>query len=311
MPDPARPILIAGPTASGKSALALALAQEVGGCVINADALQVYACWQVLSARPDPAELALAPHYLYGHVACDVAYSTGHWLRDVGECLRNAQALGQRPIIIGGTGLYFSALTKGLAEIPPIDVEIRNAGNTLREMGNTQEMLDYLRDNDPQTLKQIDQRNPARVQRAWEVLRSSGTGLAAWHRQTPPPLVPYDTATCLVLDADRDWLAKRIDRRFNLMLETGALDEVRAVLQSGWNPALPAMQAIGAGELAAYLQGKLSRDQAIEQGCAASRQYAKRQRTWFRNRMKDWQRVCAETAGQNSDLIRQITAAVP
>jgi len=311
MANPTPPILIAGPTASGKSALALALAEQVDGCIINADALQVYACWQVLSARPDATELTRAPHDLYGHVACDAEYSTGHWLRDVASSLAQTKERGLRPIIIGGTGLYFSALTKGLAEIPPIDPTIRNEGNSLRENNSTAAMLDYLRDNDPETLGQIDTLNPVRVQRAWEVYRSSGIGMAAWHRQTPPPLIAQDGATCLVLDADRDWLAGRIERRFETMLETGALDEVSAVEAAGWNSALPAMQAIGAREIRAYLQGDLARDQMIEQGCAASRQYAKRQRTWFRNRMKSWRRVSAENSADNFDYLRQLVAVSP
>lgn len=307
MTNPMRPILIAGPTASGKSALAVALANEIGGCVINADALQVYACWQVLSARPDAAELACAPHFLYGHVACEAEYSTGHWLREVTECLAQAEKRKQRPIIIGGTGLYFSALTKGLAKIPPIAAEIRIEGNELRE-NDIPKMLDYLRNNDPQTLQQIDTLNPVRVQRAWEVLRSTGTGMADWHRQTPPPLIAPDTATCLVLEADRDWLADRINQRFQIMLKTGAIEEVQAVLQTGWNPGLPSMQAIGAPELVAYLQNTMTLDQATEQGCATSRQYAKRQRTWFRNRLKCWQRITAEQIPNNTGLLRQIVA---
>ncbi len=300
-----RPILIAGPTAAGKSALALALAEAVNGCVINADALQVYNCWQVLSARPDPQETARAPHFLYGHVACSTAYSTGLWLSEVKQVFQQAQDQGLRPIIIGGTGLYFTALTNGLAEIPPIDPEIRNQGNDLRENGRTEDMLDYLRDNDPETLSRIDQRNPVRVQRAWEVHKSSGVGMAAWHQRTPPPLVPENKATCLILDADRDWLADRIDRRFDMMLENGAIEEVRAVLQKGCVSKLPALQAIGAPEIAAYLQGDLTRKQLRARGSAQSRQYAKRQRTWFRNRLKSWQSIPADAPQRNLAEILQ------
>jgi tRNA dimethylallyltransferase len=299
MNDSFRPILIAGPTAAGKSALALALAEAANGCVINADALQVYGCWQVLSARPDATETARAPHHLYGHVPCTTAYSTGLWLAELKQVLQQARQQGQRPIIIGGTGLYFTALTRGLAEIPPVDPEIRNQGNALRQGGQTGDMLDYLQEHDPETLNRIDQRNPVRVQRAWEVHRSSGIGMAAWHKNTPPALVPESSATCLILEADRDWLAERIDRRFDLMLETGAIDEVRAVLKNGWDSTLPALQAIGAAEIAAYLQGNLNRDQLRAQGAAQSRQYAKRQRTWFRNRLKQWQRIPANAAGHS------------
>lgn len=305
MCETSRPILIAGPTAAGKSALALALAEATAGCVINADALQVYACWQVLSARPDASETARAPHYLYGHVPCSSPYSTGLWLAAIKQTLQQAQRQGQRPIIIGGTGLYFTALTKGLAEIPPVDPEIRNQGNVLRENGQTNDMLEYLQEFDPQTLTQIDQRNPVRVQRAWEVHRSSGIGMAQWHENTPPPLVAQSDATCLVLDADRDWLADRIDRRFDLMLENGAIEEVRTVLQSGWDSGLPAMQAIGAPEIAAYLQGALTLDQLRARGSAQSRQYAKRQRTWFRNRLKQWQSIPADCPEQTLAEILQ------
>jgi len=293
MPETIAPILIAGPTAAGKSALALSLAKKTGGCVINADALQVYRCWRVLSARPDSREAAQAPHYLYGHVACDTVYSTGLWLRDVARVLAQARARGERPIIIGGTGLYFTALTQGLAEIPDIDAEIRNEGNRLREKSQTATMLEYLQKNDPETFDKIDRLNPVRVQRAWEIHRSSGTGMANWHRHTPPPLIAEETATCLVLEADRDWLAERIDKRFAQMLEQGAIDEVREVLRNEHDATLPAMQAIGAAEIAQYLRGELTFEQLHEQGSAQSRQYAKRQRTWFRNRLKAWQRIPA------------------
>ncbi len=294
MPLQPDPILIAGPTASGKSALALALAQQTGGCIINADALQVYRCWRVLSARPSAEEEAQAPHFLYGHIDCDVAYSTGQWLREVAPCLADAKKKGRRPIIVGGTGLYFSALTEGLAEIPPTSEAIRAEGNHILSVQGVTPFLDYLQLHDAESLSQIDTQNPVRVQRAWEVHRNTGIGLTDWHRRTPPPLLEKAAATRLVMDCDRDWLAERIDWRFGMMMEQGALAEVEAVLERGWNPLLPSAQAIGARELVAHLQGDLELDSAISNARTQSRQYAKRQRTWFRNRMQGWQKVSAE-----------------
>ncbi len=280
-----RPVLIAGPTAAGKSALALAIAEAGGGTIVNADALQVYENWRVLTARPGPRETARAPHALYGHVPRDRAYSVGAWLRDLAPLLGDS-----RPIITGGTGLYFSALTEGLAEIPPVPAHIRAEGQALLAEGGLAALLAAL---DPRTLARIDTRNPARVARAWEVQAATGRGLAAWQDQTPPPLLPLSRATALQVTAGRDWLAARIERRFDAMLAAGALEEARANLP-GWDPALPAARAIGAPELIAHLQGRLSLEQARAQAIIATRQYAKRQRSWFRARMRDWQPVAAE-----------------
>jgi tRNA dimethylallyltransferase len=281
--DPTRPVLIAGPTASGKSALALALARAQGGVVVNADALQVFANWRVLTARPSPEEEAATPHALYGHVPGDVAYSVGHWLRDVAPLIDG----GARPIIVGGTGLYFSALTEGLADIPPTPGEVRAEADARLAREGSEGLLGEI---DPVTAARIDAANPARVQRAWEVQRATGRGLAAWQDTTPPPLLPLDRAQALVIDAPRDWLRDRIARRFDIMLEQGALDEARANLD-GWSNTLPSAKAIGARELIAHLQGALSLDEARARAIVASQQYAKRQRTWFRARMTGWQRV--------------------
>ncbi|PIE12363.1 MAG: tRNA (adenosine(37)-N6)-dimethylallyltransferase MiaA [Rhodobacterales bacterium] len=278
--DPARPVLIAGPTASGKSALALEIAQVQGGVILNADALQVYGNWDVLTARPPASDLALAPHALYGHVAWDQEYSVGHWLRDLAPMLD-----GDRPIIVGGTGLYFTALTEGLADIPPTPAPIRAAADSLRQ-SDLETMLNQL---DAPTRARIDTLNPMRVQRAWEVLQTTGRGLAAWQDDTPPPLLPLDRVTPILFDAPRDWLTARIERRFDLMLARGALDEARANLAT-YDPARPSSRAIGAPELMAHLNGELTLDQARKAATIATRQYAKRQRTWFRARMKNWLR---------------------
>ena len=279
------PVLIAGPTASGKSALALEIAETRGGVIVNADAIQVYRNWRVLTARPSPAEEARAPHRLYGHVAHDAAYSVGDWLREVAGILQGEA----RPIVVGGTGLYFTALTEGLAEIPATPSEVRVEATARLEAGG---LAALLADLDDETLARIDQMNPMRVQRAWEVQRATGRGIAAWQDDTPPPLLPPEACARLVVDAPKDWLNPRIERRFDQMLEAGALDEARANLP-GWNPAHLSAKAIGAPELIAHLNGEISLAQAREAAIVGTRQFAKRQRTWFRARMKGWQRLSA------------------
>lgn len=282
-----RPVLIAGPTASGKSALALDLADRQGGRIINADALQVFANWHVLTARPSPAEMAGTPHALYGHVPGDALYSVGHWLRDLAPLLKQ----GPRPIIVGGTGLYFTALTEGLADIPPTPPHIRAEADARQAREGLTSLLAEL---DPDTRARIDTANPMRVQRAWEVLRTTGTPLAEWQDNTPPPLLPPGQTTRLLIDAPKEWLTPRIAQRFDLMLENGALEEAKAN-RPHWDPALPSMKAIGAPELMQCLNGEMTLDQARDAAIIATRQYAKRQRSWFRARMKDWQQIAAAT----------------
>lgn len=271
-----KPVLIAGPTASGKSALALDIAERDGGVIVNADASQVYDCWRVLTARPSVEEEARAPHTLYGHVHCSDSYSAGHWIREVLPLLGGPR----RPIIVGGTGLYFSALTSGIADIPPTPTGIRAQADAMSHDA-------LLAAVDEQTRAGLDTRNRVRVQRAYEVQATTGRTLAEWKADTPPPALPLSSAVPLVFDAPRDWLNQRIARRFDRMLDMGALDEVQAVLDR-FDPALPAFRAIGVPELVAHLQGELSLDEARERATIATRQFAKRQRTWFRARMKGW-----------------------
>jgi tRNA dimethylallyltransferase len=277
-----QPVLIAGPTASGKSALALEIAESQGGVIINADASQVYGCWRVITARPSPEEEARAPHLLYGHQPFDAEYSAGHWLREVLPLL----AQERRPIIIGGTGLYFKALTEGMAEIPPTPAEIRKAADQLP----IEELLTGL---DARTSARIDLRNRARVQRAWEVAEATGRPLADWQDSTPPPSLPLKGCAAFVLDADKDWLEARIRRRFSLMMDQGAVEEAR-LMQDCYDPALPSCKAIGVPEIMAMLAGEISRETAVERAVIATRQYAKRQRTWFRSSMKQWTRLTPE-----------------
>jgi len=250
--------------------------------IVNADALQVYEGWRILTARPSAEEEARVPHALYGHVPFEAEYSVGDWLRAVAPLLQGEL----RPIVVGGTGLYFRALTEGLAEIPPIPDEIRAEAAIL----SPGELLGTLRQDDPATAAKIDTQNPVRVRRAWEVLRGTGRGLSDWQSETAPPLLPLDRVAPLVLDAERDWLNARIEQRFDTMLEAGALEEARANLPR-WDRAGGARKAIGAPELIVHLRGDMTLTAAREAAITASRQYAKRQRTWFRARMHAWRPV--------------------
>ena len=274
-------MLLAGPTASGKSALAMEIAARDGRLIVNADALQVYANWRILTARPSPEDEAALPHALYGHVPRETAYSSGHWLREV------APLLTRPVVIVGGTGLNFTALTRGLADIPETPAAIRaEADHRLARLGRDALVAEL----DPETAARIDRLNPVRVQRAWEVLRATGRGLAAWQDDTPPPLLPLAGAEALVLVPEVAWLNDRIDRRFRQMLEAGAVEEARANLP-GWDPARPASRAIGGPELVAWLRGETTLASATEAATLASRQYAKRQRTWFRSNMAGWRQL--------------------
>lgn len=281
--DPQLPVLIAGPTGSGKSALALGIAETQGGTIVNADALQVWSCWRLLTARPSEEEEARVPHRLYGHVVPGMDYSVGHWLREMEAVL----SFEDRTIIVGGTGLYFRALTEGLAEIPATPPELRAEADRRIATEGAETLLSEI---DAETAARIDPLNPVRVQRAWEVLRTTGRGLADWQTETGPPLLPLERVTPLVMHAARDWLADRIDRRFDDMIAAGVLEEVRALMPI-WEPGALWTKAIGAPELVAHLSGTLELAEAVKTAKLASRQYAKRQRTWFRNRMNGWKRL--------------------
>ncbi|MDT2031884.1 tRNA (adenosine(37)-N6)-dimethylallyltransferase MiaA [Planktomarina sp.] len=282
----ARPILIAGATASGKSALALDIATQLGGVIVNADALQVYRGWRILTARPSARDERRAPHALYGHVANHKSYSVGDWLRDISPILFG----DKRPIIVGGTGLYLRALTEGLADIPPIPTAIRTQSSELLSQGSLKPMLDAL---DAETRAQIDVQNPMRVARAWEVLQATGQSIRSWQVRTPPPLLPLETCHALHLTSPVDWLNYRLKRRFDMMIAEGALDEARRNLKF-WDSKWQSSKAIGAPELIAHLRGHFSLDEAKTRAVTASSQFAKRQRTWFRKRMIAWQTLAAE-----------------
>ncbi len=275
-----RPVLIAGPTASGKSALAQAIARDIGGPIINADALQVYTDWRILTARPTAVEEAKHPHELYGHIAGDDPYSVGRWLRDVAPLLEQNQS----PVVVGGTGLYFTALTEGLADIPATSKAVRAEADA-RLAGEG--ILALIDDLDEETRNRIDLANPMRVQRAWEVQQSTGRGLAAWQAGTGAALLPLTSSDALVVNGPTEWLKDRISTRFDNMLEQGVLDEARNN-EPGWSSNLASAKAIGASELISHVRDEISLEDARNATVTLSRQYAKRQRSWLRARMRKW-----------------------
>jgi tRNA dimethylallyltransferase len=274
-----------------------------GGVVVNADALQVYDAWRALTARPGPAELARAPHALYGHVPLRAAYSVGAWLRDLRPVLADAAAEGRRVVVVGGTGLYLSALVDGLAEIPPIPEAVRRRAQDLLAEGGADALAADLAHDDPATWAAIDRRNPRRVERAWEVLAATGRGLASWRRERPQPLVDAREAVRLVLSPPTEALNRRIALRLAAMAAGGGLDECRALLDR-WDPRLPGAKALGAAEFVAHLRGELSLEDALDRATAATRRYAKRQRTWFRGRMRDWRWFAPDPAAAEALLDR-------
>jgi len=278
-----QPILIAGPTASGKSTLALELAGHLGDCVIvNADSMQVYDGWRLLTARPSEEEEAAVPHTLYGHIDPSEVYSVGAWIREMYQVLRKAEEAGLRPLVVGGTGLYFTSLIRGLSTIPEIPDEQRaEAEATLERMGRRAFHAELLR-RDPAAAG-VDPMNPRRLVRAWEVFAQTGRSLADWAADTPPPLLPLGhTHAAIVLDADPDWLRARIDLRFEEMVEYGALDETAAMMERGLPDGVPSLRPLGAPPLMAHLRGEIALEEAIMLGQTDTRQYAKRQRTWLR-----------------------------
>jgi tRNA dimethylallyltransferase len=280
-------ILIAGPTASGKSALALALAEKLGGVIVNADSMQVYRDLRVLTARPTSAEEALAPHALYGHVDAAVRYSVGAWCRDAGAAL--AAARGARPaIVVGGTGLYFEALSKGLAAVPPIGGDIRAAVRARLQAEGAVALHAELARADPVMAQRLKPKDASRIARALEVVLATGRSLADWHQDGMPPAVEAARAVKVFLDPERGELKRRIEARFAVMLAAGALDEVRALAARELDPALPAMKAHGVPWLIRHLAGEITLADASLGGVRDTWRYTKRQATWFRNRMPGW-----------------------
>jgi tRNA dimethylallyltransferase len=281
-------ILIAGPTASGKSALALALAAKLGGVIVNADSMQVYRDLRVITARPTPAEEALTPHVLYGHVDAAERYSVGAWCVDASVALAAAARDARPAIVVGGTGLYFESLTKGLAAVPPIATEIRAAVRARLEAQGAVALHAELAQVDPVMAQRLMPGDSSRIARALEVVLATGRSLSDWHHEGMRPAVDASQAIRVFLHPERVQLQRRIETRFATMLATGALDEVRALAARGLDPALPAMKAHGVPWLIRHLAGEISLAEAARGGVRDTWRYTKRQATWFRNRMAGW-----------------------
>jgi tRNA dimethylallyltransferase len=288
-------ILIAGPTASGKSALALALAAKLGGAIVNADSMQVYRDLRILTARPTAEEEARVPHRLYGHVDAAVNYSTGQWLRDVGEVLAELAREGRTAILVGGTGLYFKALTGGLAAVPPVPADIRERVRGRLQSEGVRPLYAELLERDPQTASRLMPNDRSRIARALEVVLATGRSLTDWHRDGMPALIDAGVPKVFVM-TERQELVARIETRFAAMLAGGALEEVRALAARQLDPLLPVMKAHGVPWLIRHLNGEITLGDATEGAIMDTRRYAKRQLTWFRNQMKDWPWVEAKAA---------------
>ncbi|QFR33352.1 tRNA (adenosine(37)-N6)-dimethylallyltransferase MiaA [Ancylobacter sp. TS-1] len=292
-----RAVLIAGPTASGKSALALELAERSGGVVINADSMQVYADLRVLTARPTREEEARAPHALYGHVDGGEEYSVAHWLEDARRTLAEAEAQGRLPILVGGTGLYFKALTQGLSPMPTVPPEVRER---VRGLGlEAPELHARLAALDPETAARLRPSDTQRLMRALEVFEATGRPLARWQAERAgPPVLPGDEALRLFLATDRTVLRARIAERFHAMMEQGALEEARVLLARGLPADRTILKAHGMPWFARHLAGEITRAEAIEGGILDTRRYAKRQDTWFRHQLEGWTALAVPEAAR-------------
>jgi tRNA dimethylallyltransferase len=289
-------ILIAGPTASGKSALALALAEKLNGVIVNADSMQVYRDLRVITARPALEEEARVPHRLYGHVDAAENYSVGRWCRDVAEVLKEIAAQRRVGILVGGSGLYFKALTKGLAAVPPISAEVRSAVRGRLQSEGVHSLYAELTKHDPQTANRLMPNDRSRISRALEVMLATGRSLADWHREGMPPLLDAGRATKVFITCERAELVRRIEARFAGMLGAGALEEVRALAARKLDPSLPAMKAHGVPWLMRHLNREITPEEAMAGAVMDTRRYAKRQLTWFRNQTKDWPWLTAQEA---------------
>ena len=299
-------ILLAGPTASGKSALALELAERSAGVVINADALQVYRDLRVLTARPSVADEARVPHRLYGHVPASERYSVGRWLGEVAAALAEARRAGWLPIVVGGTGLYFKALTEGLANVPAIPSAIREKWRAALAEEGPAALYRRLAELDPEGAGAIRSSDPARIVRALEVIDATGTPLAEWQRTSAAPLVDR-SARRFVIEIDRALLLERIGRRLEAMIGQGALLEVEALVRQRLDPAMPIMKAVGVREFTAHIEGRASLEEALAEVKRATARYAKRQMTWLRNQMADWERLDAGNIRKVVEALAQQT----
>ncbi len=291
-----RALLIAGATASGKSAVALALAEKLGATIINADSMQVYRDLRIITARPTPEEEGRVPHRLYGHVDAAENYSVGRWCVDASAAIAEAMQAGSLPIVVGGTGLYFKILTQGLARIPPIPSELRARIRRRLQTEGVAALYADLSARDAHTARRLMPADRARIVRALEVMLATGRSLADWQREGMQPVFAAHNALRIFLAMDRDELYRRINARFDAMLAAGALEEVRGLYARDLDPALPAMKAHGVPWLIAHFRGEMDLAAAAEAAKRDTRRYTKRQATWFRHQLPDWTWVAPESA---------------
>ncbi len=293
-------ILIAGPTASGKSALALtlalALAEKLGGTIVNADSMQVYRDLRIITARPTPEEERRVPHRLYGRVDAAENYSVGRWCGEAAAALAESTAQARAVILVGGTGLYFNALTRGLAAVPPIPAEIRDTVRARLTSEGVAALHADLAMRDPLAAARLPPGDRARVTRALEVVLATGRSIVNWHDDNKPASVDLARAAKVFLTPDRDELSRAIDMRFDAMMAAGALEEVRALAARNLNPSLPAMKAHGVPWLIRHLKGEVTLAEAVKHAKLETRQYTKRQATWFRNQLPEFVWVAPDGA---------------
>jgi tRNA dimethylallyltransferase len=289
-------ILIAGPTASGKSALALELAQKLDGMIVNADSMQVYRDLRIITARPSPEEERRAPHRLYGHVNAAENFSVGRWSEEAVAVLAETRRTARATVLVGGTGLYFNALTRGLAAVPPIPANIREGVRARLASEGVAALHTELKWRDPAAAARLMPSDRARITRALEVVLATGRSLLDWHEENKPAALDLARAAKVFLAPEREELLRRIDARFDAMMAAGALDEVRALAARDLNPDLPAMKAHGVPWLIRHLNGEIPLDEAVEEAKRDTRQYTKRQATWFRNQLPDFVFVEPERA---------------
>jgi tRNA dimethylallyltransferase len=298
-----RPILIAGPTASGKSALALRLADEVGGVIVNADSMQVYAEIEILTARPSAAEQGEVAHRLYGHVPVAEAYSVGRYVREAEAALAEVSARGLVPIFVGGTGLYLKALLEGLSPIPAIPPAIREYWRSEADRIGPAKLHRKLADRDAVTASRLSPTDPQRIVRALEVIDATGRPLWEWQKEPGRPVLKPEATVRLVVEPDRAALHARAEARFERMMAAGALDEAQRIAALHLDPALPAMRALGLRPLLAHLAGQMSREDAVAEGKAETRRYIKRQVTWINGNMRSWKHISEQQMERNMSQI--------